>query len=178
VENSKRRINAKVHCADFVAGRAGFAFVYNKQSTMDFLTNEKQINTPEAIVTALSQTDTKIVYEYLIAKNENDATITDLEAFLSKYSEDDVVYRNTIDSLPIAESVKYESGFALFKHKIPMWIFLVVLIGLVIWAIRKPVAYSVAWVGVVPLHDGRTQCLELDLFYLLVAHRANDLLWI
>jgi amino acid transporter len=130
-------INAKYIAPILLLGGLVFAFVYNKQSTMDFLTNEKQINTPEAIVTALSQTDTKIVYEYLIAKNENDATITDLEALLSKYSEDDVVYRNTIDSLPIAESVKYESGFALFKHKIPMWIFLVVLIGLVIWAIRK-----------------------------------------
>ncbi len=130
-------INAKYIAPILLLGGLVFAFVYNKQSTMDFLTNEKQINTPEAIVTALSQTDTKIVYEYLIAKNENDATITDLEALLSKYSEDDVVYRNTIDSLPIAESVKYESGFALFKHKIPMWIFLVVLIGLVIWAIRE-----------------------------------------
>jgi basic amino acid/polyamine antiporter, APA family len=130
-------VNAKYIAPILLLAGLVFAFTYNKQSTMNFLTNEKQINTPEAIVTALDQADTKIVYEYLIAKNENDAVITDLEALLSKYSEDDVVYRNAIDSLPIAESVKYESGFALFKHKIPMWIFLVVLIGLVIWAIKE-----------------------------------------
>lgn len=130
-------VNAKYIAPILLLFGLVFAFTYNRQSTIDFVTNEKQINDPEAIVTALGQADTKIVYEYLIAKNENDATITDLEALLSKYHEDDVVYKNTIDSLPIAESVKYESGFALFKHKIPMWIFLVVLLGLVIWAIKE-----------------------------------------
>jgi hypothetical protein len=32
---------------------------------------------------------------------------------------------------------KYESGFSLFKHKIPMWIFLITLIGLAVWSFKS-----------------------------------------
>lgn len=130
-------VNAKYIAPVLLVAGLTFAFTYNKQSTMNFLTNEKQINAPEDIVTNLGKADTKIVYEYLVAKNENGASISDLEVLLSKYNENPLVYKRTVDSLPIDEVIKYESGFGLFKHKIPMWIFLVVLIGLVVWAVRK-----------------------------------------
>lgn len=114
-----------------------YAFTYNKQATMDFITNEKQVNSPEDIVTSLDQAQTKIVYEFLIFKNEKDAVNSDLEALLSQYNTDEATYRNLVDSLPIDDHIKYQSGFHLFKHKIPMWIFLMVLLGLVIWAYRQ-----------------------------------------
>ena len=104
---------------------------------MAFLTNEKQINAPEDIVTSLDKDQTKTVYDFLISKNPGDASITDLEALMSKYSENPDTYQKTIDSLPVSENLKYESGFSLFKHKIPMWIFLIVLMGLVVWAIEE-----------------------------------------
>jgi type III secretory pathway component EscU len=56
---------------------------------------------------------------------------------MSKYYENEQQYKNVIDSLPVAENQKYESGFSLFKHKIPMWIFLFSLIGLVIWSWKQ-----------------------------------------
>ncbi len=114
-----------------------YAFKYNTQATIDFLTNEKQVNSPEYIVTSLDQAQTKIVYEYLIFKNENDAVNSDLEALLSKYNENETTYKAVVDSLPIDERLKYQSGFNLFKHKIPMWIFLIVLLGLTVWAYRQ-----------------------------------------
>ncbi len=112
------------------------AFTYNKEATMNFLTNEKQVNSPEELVTSLDQVQKKVVYEYLIFKNENDAVNSDLEALLSKYSDDEATYKNVVDSLPIDENLKYQSGFNLFQHKIPMWIFLIVLIGLSVWSYR------------------------------------------
>jgi basic amino acid/polyamine antiporter, APA family len=116
-----------------------FAFTYNKQSTIDFLTNKKQINDAETIVTSLDKDQTQKVYDYL--SNLDKANITaetpDLEQILSKYAEDDSKYMSIINSLPIENSLKYESGFGLFKHKIPMWIFLIVLIGLVFWSWKQ-----------------------------------------
>ena len=112
------------------------AFTYNKEATMNFLTNEKQVNSPEELVTSLDQVQKKVVYEYLIFKNENDAVNSDLEDLLSKYSDDEATYKNVVDSLPIDENLKYQSGFNLFQHKIPMWIFLIVLIGLSVWSYR------------------------------------------
>ena len=114
-----------------------YAFTYNEKATMAFITNEKQVNTPEDIVTSLDKSQTKVVYEYLIFKNENDAKNSDLEALLSKYYQDETAYINVIDSLPIEKNLKYQSGFNLFKHKIPMWIFLIVLLGLAVWSFKQ-----------------------------------------
>ncbi|WP_298221035.1 amino acid permease [Flavobacterium sp.] len=130
-------INSKYIVPVLLLAGLTFAFTYNKQATMAFMTNEKQVNSPEDIVTSLDQSQTKIVYEFLVFKNENDAVNSDLEALLSKYNTDDATYKNVVDSLPIDESLKYQSGFNLFKHKIPMWIFLIVLLGLTVWAFRQ-----------------------------------------
>lgn len=115
-----------------------FAFGYNKKATMDFLTNEKQINSPETIITSLNKEKSKEVYDF-ISNNYADKKVAsdDLEEVLSSFQADDVLYKTVVDSLPIDNSLKYESGFSLFKHKIPMWIFLFVLFGLTIWSYRQ-----------------------------------------
>jgi len=115
-----------------------FSFGYNKTATMDFLTNEKQINTPETIVTSLNKEKSKEVFDF-ISNTYADKKVAsdDLEEVLSGFQADETQYKTVVDSLPIDNSLKYESGFGLFKHKIPMWIFLLVLIGLTIWSYKE-----------------------------------------
>jgi amino acid transporter len=116
-----------------------FAFTYNKKATMDFITNETQINNSATIITSLNKEETQKVYDYLVtvdAKNSTTGT-PDLEHLLSKYQEDDLKYATVVSELPISDSIKYESGFDLFKHKIPMWIFLIVLVGLMVWSYKE-----------------------------------------
>ncbi len=116
-----------------------FAFGYNKKATMDFITNETQINNSADIITSLNKEETQKVYNYLVtldAKNSTTET-PDLELLLSQYQADDAQYSRIIAGLPIADSLKYESGFSLFKHKIPMWIFLITLIGLAVWSFKS-----------------------------------------
>jgi hypothetical protein len=102
---------------------------------MGFLNNETQVNTPETIITALDKSETDKVYAYLVAL-ESKPTTNDVEALLSQYQEDELKYAAIVAQLPIADAIKYESGFDLFKHKIPMWIFLISLIGLAFWAFK------------------------------------------
>ncbi|WP_396197484.1 amino acid permease [Flavobacterium sp.] len=113
------------------------AFSVNKSATMDFITNEKQINEAGTIVTSLEETDTKAVVTYLQANGFVKETNADLEEVLSAISEDDATYKNVVDAMPIDASLKYESGFALFKHKIPMWIFLISLVFFAAWSWRQ-----------------------------------------
>ncbi len=116
-----------------------FSFTYNKEATMQFINNEKQINTPESIVTSLSKDQTVQVFEYIKSvdvKNVTSAT-ADLEKILTVYSLDHKAYTNLVENMPISETLKYETGLQLFKHKIPMWIFLIVVVGLAIWSYRK-----------------------------------------
>jgi amino acid transporter len=112
-----------------------YAYVYNYEATMKFLTNETQVNDPQTIITALDKVDTDKVYHYLVSL-ESKQSINDAEALLSQYQDDEIKYATIVAQLPISDAVKYESGFDLFKHKIPMWIFLITLIGLAFWAIK------------------------------------------
>ena len=68
-----------------------FAFGYNKKATMDFITNETQINNSADIITSLNKEETQKVYDYLVtvdAKNSTTET-PDLENLLSQYQQDD-----------------------------------------------------------------------------------------
>lgn len=116
-----------------------FSFGYNKKNTMDFITNETQINSSAAIITSLNKEETQKVYDYLVRVDAKNATTgtPDLEFLLSQYQQDDAKYASVITGLPVSDSIKYESGFGLFKHKIPMWIFLIVLIGLSVWSWKE-----------------------------------------
>lgn len=111
------------------------AFTVNRQSTMDFLTNKEQINSPSNIVTSLSKEESKKVYDFLMPLQKENTT-NDVEKMLSSY-ENQTEYKNIVDQLPIEHSIKYESGFQLFKHKIPMWIFFIVVLGLLVWSWKE-----------------------------------------
>jgi amino acid transporter len=130
-------VNAKYIAPALLVLGLVVAFTYNKHNTMAFLTNEKQANSPADIVTNISPAEAKIAYEFLVFKNEADAKTPDLEALLSKYADDEAQYKQLIAELPLNEDVKYQAGFELFKHKIPLWIFMIVLLGLVIWTYKQ-----------------------------------------
>ncbi|REH00929.1 APC family permease [Flavobacterium aquicola] len=115
------------------------AFTYNKKATMDFITNETKINDSEFIITSLNKEETQKVYEYLVSIENKSVDIKNLDAeqLLSQYKEDDAKYASVVAGLPISDTIKYESGFDLFKHKIPMWIFCIVIVGLVFWSWKE-----------------------------------------
>jgi amino acid transporter len=132
-------VNSKYILPVLIAIGLVYSFQFNKKSTLDFLTNETQIISSADIITSLDEDDFKKVYHYLVsldAKNSTNET-PDLELMLSQYQQDDVQYAAIIKGLPVGDSHKYESGFDLFKHKIPMWIFLIVLVGLTIWSYKE-----------------------------------------
>ncbi|NBL65659.1 amino acid permease [Flavobacterium sp. NST-5] len=116
------------------------AFTQNKKATLDFINNVPQVNQPAAIVTSLSKSETKQVYDYLVSiDKENVYTnkTNDLERILTEYHNQSDQYETIVASLPIDQNLKYETGFQLFKHKIPMWIFLISLLFFAVWAFRK-----------------------------------------
>ncbi|SHH06223.1 amino acid/polyamine/organocation transporter, APC superfamily [Flavobacterium fluvii] len=132
-------VNSKFIMPVLIAVGLVYAFGYNQKATMDFITNETQINSPADIVTALDKSHTSQVYDYLEAFDVKNSTTEkpDLELLLSQYEQDDAKYATVVAGLPVSDSIKYESGFSLFKHKIPMWIFLFVLAGLAVWSYKQ-----------------------------------------
>jgi hypothetical protein len=59
----------------------------------------------------------------------------DLTAYLEGLDEN--AYHELLKQLPVEETKKFESGFSLFRHKIPTWIFILVCIYLAVLSFRK-----------------------------------------
>lgn len=113
-----------------------YAFNYNNKATIAFFTNETHVNSPSVIITALDKEGTDKVYSYL-SSLESKSVTRDVEELLSQYQDDDRKYKSIVARLPISDAIKYESGFDLFKHKIPMWIFIITLVGLAFWSFKE-----------------------------------------
>ena len=132
-------VNAKYILPVLMIAGLYYAFSFNNKATMAFINNDAQTNDATTIITSLDKEETSKVFNYLesIDVQNKTAETADLEHLLSQYQDNEVKYAEVVKGLPISDSLKYESGFSLFKHKIPMWIFLIVLVGLAVWAFRQ-----------------------------------------
>lgn len=112
------------------------AFTNFKSETMAFISNETKVNDPVTFITSLSDTELATV------KNEISASPVilqgkqiDAEAYLNSLTT--AQYDEFMSKSSIQYDKKYESGWSLFKHKIPMWIFLVICLIITYYCITK-----------------------------------------
>jgi len=113
-------------------------FVFFKPQTTAFITNEARVNDPITFITSLTSNELATVQNEI--KNEqNQLTVIekniDTEAYLNGLSA--AQYKSFMEKSTIATDKKFESGWSLFKHKIPMWIFLIICIVITYYCITK-----------------------------------------
>ena len=128
-------INGKYVMPVLVAATIILSFTFNKQATMSFLTNEKQLVGATDILTSLPNSKVK---ELKLAVSASDsakfaAADKDLETYLTNL--DEKQYVRTLKDLKVKEDVMYESGFNLFKHKIPTYIFFIITLLLTYYSV-------------------------------------------
>jgi amino acid transporter len=130
-------INGKYVMPFLLIGTIIFSFTYNKTTTMSFLTNEKQLVQPTELITNISAKEiTKMKREFIQKDSVNFTKANnDIETYLSSLEEKS--YVSTMNNLEIKENIMYESGFGLFKHKIPSYIFFIISIVLTFYSITK-----------------------------------------
>ncbi|SOD18602.1 amino acid permease [Pedobacter xixiisoli] len=128
--------NAKYIVPILFVGGIAIAFTEFKKETMAFVTNEAKIVTPVSFVTSLNTEELQTV------KNEISASPVvlqgkqiDAEAYLSNLNNQQ--YETFINKSVITYHKKYESGWHLFKHKIPMWIFFLICLVVTYLSIKK-----------------------------------------
>lgn len=128
-------VNGKYVMPVLFVGTIIFSFTYNKQSTMHFLTNERELLAPEDLVTSLNTNEIVRMKRDIstIDLKGFEANDKDVESYLSSLDEPN--YITTLKKLDIKESVMYESGFSLFSHKIPMYIFFIICIFLTYFSV-------------------------------------------
>ncbi len=99
------------------------AFTQFKEESSAFLSNEAKINSPVTFITSLDANELETVKQEI---NASPVVLQgkqiDAEAYLNGLN--DQQYEQFINESSISYDKKFESGWSLFKHKIPMWIFL------------------------------------------------------
>ena len=113
-------------------------FVVNPSQTItDFLTNKAEETPKTELISNLSVNE--IDYAKGLVMREDSLGFAlksnDLESYVTSLS--DISYTKLLVSVDLPASKKITKGFALFKHKIPMWIFIVTCIVLAVLSFLK-----------------------------------------
>ncbi len=125
VQRGKFRIpylNSKYIIPVLFVGSIIFGAIQFEEETTSFLTNKTKTYDPVAFITSLNKTELETVKLEISA---NPVVLQgkqiDAEAYLNSLNENQ--YNDFMAKSAVSFDKKYESGWSLFKHKIPMWIF-------------------------------------------------------
>ncbi|MDQ8054235.1 MAG: amino acid permease [Pedobacter sp.] len=107
-----------------------------KAETTAFITNKTITNEPVKFITSLSDQELEMVKKEITAspvvlQGKN----IDAEAYLNSLTP--AQYEDFMAKSSISTSKKYESGWSLFKHKIPMWVFLIICLIITYYCMTK-----------------------------------------
>ncbi len=102
------------------------AFTLYKESTWNFLTNEKQVIAPTDLIQNMSNQEIEAIRLEIETTHQADFDQAgrDLDRYWNEMNSED--YYQQLKSLNISDQEIYEEGWALFMHKIPTWIFILV----------------------------------------------------
>jgi basic amino acid/polyamine antiporter, APA family len=132
-------VNGKYVLPILVVGAGILLFTKDyKAGTMAFLKNEKQLKSVEEVLGELSPKQTLALKTTVDTKDPEGfkKAENDVENYYSSEDKSEQFYAD-VQELGRTEKSLYSSGFGLFAHKIPMWIFILFTIGITIVTIMK-----------------------------------------
>jgi APA family basic amino acid/polyamine antiporter len=123
-----------------------FALTKYKTESINFITNKARVQDPVTFITSLNAQELALIKVQIAGdlnketgKNLKKETSTektvDAEAHLNKLSSAD--YTSFVNQSKVIADKKYERGWSLFKHKIPMWIFFLICVSISYYCITK-----------------------------------------
>jgi amino acid transporter len=119
------------------------SFTYNKDNTISFLKNERELILASDFTASCDKTEIFRMKKYFSENDENGFVKNkEVNGEVVKYLEIQYQigqdkYIHLLKSLGFDESRFYESGFNLFKHKIPLYVFFIVAIWLTVMSVLK-----------------------------------------
>ncbi|TKC07023.1 amino acid permease [Pedobacter frigoris] len=131
-------VNSKFIVPVIFIGSVLLAFTNYKAETMAFISNKPRIYEPVSFITSLDNAELNTIKEEIKAIKVKQGilnTSVDAEAYLNKLSSSQ--YEQFIINSSVDHDKKYETGWGLFKHKIPMWIFLMICVVISYYCITK-----------------------------------------
>lgn len=129
-------VNSKYVIPVVFIGMLIAAFTVWKTETNAFIFNTPRVVEPVHFITSLNSRELITIKEEVKQEQKiNPGESLDATSYLSNLPEAE--YLNFMDKSTISLDKKYESGWGLFKHKIPMWIFLFICLVIIYYCITK-----------------------------------------
>src|SRR5690606_26046813 len=141
VQRGKFRIpyvNSKYIVPPFFVILIVLAFTRFQTEATDFIFNRIQVYEPVTFVTSLTDEELMNVQKQISDSHERyqvSKKTSDAEAFLSYLSLSE--YQDFIGRAAVSPDKKYERGWSLFSHKIPMWIFFILCVVICYYCVVK-----------------------------------------
>jgi hypothetical protein len=109
----------------------------HRDETLAWVSNERVIFDAETIMSHLTAAEINGVKSQVAAADSAGlaAASGDLAEYLSGL--DAGAYATTVAAMNVPDEHKFESGWALFQHKIPMWLFVLTCLYLMVLAFRN-----------------------------------------
>jgi len=129
-------INGKWIFPLLIAGAVAYLMSSHRADTLAWLRNEPEMFDEETLLSKLDAAQTQAFVTHIGQTDSAGfaAAGADLAAYLDGLKLE--YYARTVTAAPVPESAKFESGWALFQHKIPMWLFAFTCLFLVVLAFR------------------------------------------
>lgn len=129
-------VNAKFIVPVLMIVAVAIAFTQYKSATIDFFTNKSEIIGPSTFIKSLNAAEVDVVKREISASPVVlQGKQIDAEAYLKNLSQ--VQYEQFLAQSSINTEKKYNEGWSLFKHKIPMWIFMIICLVVAYYSITK-----------------------------------------
>jgi APA family basic amino acid/polyamine antiporter len=131
-------VNSKYVIPLLFIGLLAVGFTLYEKETKAFVFNTPAMNEPLKIITSLDDAERTVIKQEIVEAQTKIHTVdnnVDAEAYLNKLTPQQ--YRDFIDQSGISKTKKYEAGWSLFRHKIPMWIFFFISIAVTYFCITK-----------------------------------------
>ncbi|MCB0523200.1 MAG: amino acid permease [Lewinellaceae bacterium] len=129
-------VNAKYVYPALLLAAGVFLFTKMGDDTKAWLTNEKEMFGVEDLLHKIPESEIPAVQNFIAQRDS--AGFANAGSVLTTYLDglENDNYKQLVTQLPVSESLKYNSGWSLFQHKIPMWLFTITCLILVIPAFR------------------------------------------
>jgi amino acid transporter len=129
-------LNAKFIYPLMLLGAVVFLFSRYPKDTMAWINNSPEMYGVEDLLKQVPESEMGALQGYLTTRDS--AGLAKADGVLADYlsSLDADAYARTVAELPIPETAKFESGWPLFQHKIPMWLFVITCLVMAVLAFR------------------------------------------
>ena len=126
-----------------------YLFTQYRAETVAWFTNEREMLDEEMLLSRLDNQEASLAKTYVASQDSAGfaAAGNDLAGYLDNLNP--TAYSAVVEALPVPETLKYESGWDLFKHKIPMWLFALTCLVMVVLSIRHELSL-IPILGMIP----------------------------